>query len=195
MALLQRTNRMRVLFGVGVVVVIASAGLSLFAGRRAATRPEPARHEKLTLASLSAAPMAAPAEAPAGGVAKKSPVAPIGAAVTDTAADEEEDVEATPRGVPQGPPDGLTRGDVVAGLDAVEDPVSRCYGGEGSGSVKLTIASSGRVLGAQVAGPLAGTHAGDCIAAAAREAVFRSNKREATLVWQLPLHVTASSGQ
>ena len=71
----------------------------------------------------------------------------------------------------------------------VEDAVLACYGAEGRGTVKLTLASNGHVIGAKIAGPLAGTKAGDCVEEAAKQAVFHGTKREVTsLLWTLPMH-------
>lgn len=136
---------------------------------------------------------AAPAPAVTTGAATSSP-ADAGALPeppplrTAGADDDTEEGDDTDRGSAPND-DNLTRADVVAGIGRVEDAVLACYGPEGRGTVKLTLGSSGHVIGAKVAGPLAGTRAGDCVEEAAKQATFRSTKREVTsLLWTLPTH-------
>jgi hypothetical protein len=84
---------------------------------------------------------------------------------------------------PSGLPEALGRADVLAGLGPIKALVARCWDQvAGDGTVKFTIASSGRVVSATVNGTLAGTPTAECIADAARSAVFRSTRRDQTTV-------------
>ena len=69
----------------------------------------------------------------------------------------------------------LTRDDILKGMQSIQSQVSACfaqYHVPGTALVGLSIASSGRVQKANVAGPLAGTPSGDCVAKAVRGTSF-----------------------
>jgi len=63
-----------------------------------------------------------------------------------------------------------SRDDVMSAMRAVS--VAECGPEHGIANVRITVASTGRVSGAVVSGPLAGTAAGSCVARAVRSATF-----------------------
>lgn len=67
----------------------------------------------------------------------------------------------------------LSAGDFKAGMGAVQARAQACYNGtQGTASVKLTVAPSGKVSRAQVTGTFAGTPVAACVEAAVRAASF-----------------------
>lgn len=130
--------------------------------------------------SSTASPLAErPAPAPPSGT---DPAGPTAETVRP-----DEDLADDPVSVPDS--GGLSRADVVAAINAVRPQVVHC-GRDPSqiGLVRMTVASSGKVTAVQVTGRLAGTSAGECVAEVARGVVFRSSRREQTVVsWPIAL--------
>jgi TonB family protein len=81
-------------------------------------------------------------------------------------------------------PQRLTRPQVKVGMQAVAAKVQRCGQGKGGTvNLKVTIAPSGRVTKAMVAGHHAGTPAGTCAARAVRRAKFPQTKNKLTVTY------------
>ncbi len=113
------------------------------------------------------APAAAQA-APAVRAAEEAQAEPPAA---QAAATDDGVLKLTPRGEPL--PETPTRENVQSALDALRKPVLECAGGQrGVAEVDLTVASTGAVTHAIVAGDFAGTAAGSCIARVVRGARF-----------------------
>ncbi|HEX2568810.1 MAG TPA: hypothetical protein VH877_04565 [Polyangia bacterium] len=86
-------------------------------------------------------------------------------------------------------PATLTRNDILKGMQGIQPQISSCfaqYHVPGTALVSITIAPSGRVQKAVVAGPLAGTPTGDCVAKAVRGASFSAFASKALSV-QYPI--------
>ncbi len=108
--------------------------------------------------------------------------------------DADDDAPEPPRGAIREagqPPDDLVRTEIIAAMDRVKPRVANCFdlfNQPGLATVRLQVASSGRVTSAKVEGELAGTQTAQCVEAAARNATFRSFKRASmTVTWPFVL--------
>ncbi|MSP62949.1 MAG: hypothetical protein EXR72_21960 [Myxococcales bacterium] len=89
------------------------------------------------------------------------------------------------------PPEDLARVEILGTLERVKPRATSCYdlyGQAGLATVKMSVASNGRVTSAKALGDFEGTQTGVCVEAAARSAQFRPFKRPLiTLTWQVAL--------
>lgn len=164
--------RMPLLLGGGLALLGAIAGwLALRTPAAANPPPLPAAIEGPPRATRLASAVIPPPRL----------IEPFRDRMTDSPAEEEPP--------PAGDRGGLTRADVLNGMEALREAIDRCPREPARiGVVKMTVAASGRVTGVQLAGGLAGTSAGECVASVARGAVFRPNPREQTVIsWPLAI--------
>jgi hypothetical protein len=129
----------------------------------AATRPQAAAAATRDDVAPNAivAPQLPAATEPAVVAASAAPVAPTETSVPSDVA--------TPVALPEAP----TREQVMAGFNAIESALTQCAAGKhGIVTLDATIANSGRVSYAVIAGAFKGTPAGSCMARAARAARF-----------------------
>ncbi len=154
------------------VLLVSGAGMVALGAAVAAT----------TRALLAPAPVPAPAAA--------APPSPARAA-EPSATDEEPRAVRVAEPSPRRAPDELQRADILAAIERVKPRAAKCFDEfkqPGVATVKLTVASSGRVTSSKIIGALADTEEGDCVAAAAKAASFRPFKRPTvTLTWPLVL--------